>query len=73
MRDHRVRSFNWIDGKLVHRDDRFMSLESAMKFVEDLICETFKIFDDNECVVHEGHGKHHHHHHRHHHHHHGYQ
>lgn len=78
---HRVRTHQWVDGVLSWKDIWFATVEDAKQFVEEVICDTWKIFDCDDVVVdngegrHEHHEHHHHHHghdHHHHHHHHGY-
>ena len=51
---HRVRTNHWINGILRTIDHGFYSLEEAVKFAEKFACDSFKIFDSDECVVYSG-------------------
>lgn len=48
---HRVRTHKWKDGQLTYLDHVFTSFEEALTFAIGYDCNTFKIFDGNDCVV----------------------
>lgn len=56
MSHHKVRVHDWINGQLSWKDVWFSTLEDASMFVEDLICDTWKIFDTDDIVVNYGNG-----------------
>ena len=76
---HKVRLYNWENGKLTWKDIWFHTLEVAEEFIEQIKCDTWKLFnsdginikggdgkksDDDDChKKHHKHKKHRHHHH----------
>ena len=55
---HRVRSNHWVTGVLQFIDKAFDSLEEAIEYAEGLDCTSAKVYDADNCVVKECHGKH---------------
>jgi hypothetical protein len=55
---HRVRSNHWVQGVLGSIDTLFDNLEEAIEYAEGLDCSSAKVYDADNCVVKEYHGKH---------------
>jgi hypothetical protein len=60
--NHRARTHQWIDGKLTFKDIWFSTLKDAKDFIEDVICDEWKLFDCDDTLVDCGKGHDHHHH-----------
>ena len=55
---HRVRANHWVKGILETIDKIFDSIEEAIEYAEGLDCTSAKVYDADDCVVRECHGKH---------------
>ena len=55
---HRVRANHWVNGILETIDKIFDSLEEAIEYAVGLDCTSAKVYDADDCVVKECHGKH---------------
>lgn len=56
MHRHRVKRHMWnhVDGRMATEERYFLSLEAAIKFLKEVEFDKFKIYDQNETLVHSG-------------------
>lgn len=46
--------WNHVDGRMATEERYFLSLEAAIKFLKEVEFDKFKIYDQNETLVHSG-------------------
>lgn len=54
---HKIVTYQWLNGVLKLEEHLVQSFELALARLEELICDTFKVYDVNGALVHAGSGK----------------